>query len=411
VTRTRMPFSAAVDMAIDSLWSHKLRSFLTLLGVAMSVATLIAVVSLTQGLNVYVGERVGNLGPGVSVFTKFGIITSVKDWMTAQKRKRITIEDYYALRDGLKLAKAVGASTFAGGKVKYANRSLDDVGFRGVTPNMIHIRTDGVRVGRYITEYDDRHRAMVAFIGHEIAENLFEGLPAIGKQIRVNGHIFEVVGVAEKQGSTFGASQDLFVQIPLSTAMKIEGINRTSLGIYVQALRPEIVEQSEDEGRLLLRARRHLKYEQKDDFGVVSASAVQGLWKRLTGSIAAVAVTLAAVFLVVGGIVVMNIMLAAVTERTREIGIRKSLGARRWDILRQFLAESAAMTTAGGVGGVLLAWAATSLMSFWTPMPVSMPPAIVAIAVAISAAVGLFFGIYPAAKASRLDPIVALRSE
>jgi putative ABC transport system permease protein len=411
VSGSRMPHSDALRMALGSLWSHKLRSFLTMLGVSMAVSTLIAVVALTTGLNTYVAERVGNLGPGVTLFTRTGIITSLKEWQKAKKRKYITMEDYVACRDGLKYSSAVGASAFTGDRVKHANKSLDEVGIRGASPNMVHIRTETVRHGRYISEHDDQHRAMVAFIGHDVAEKLFEGRPAVGKNIWVGGQQLEVIGVAGEQGAVFGNSQDIFVQLPMSTYLKLYGVHKTSIGIYVMARKPELTEQAADEARLLLRARRHVKFDAEDDFGIISASAVQGLWQRLTGSIAAVALGLSAVFLVVGGIVVMNIMLAAVTERTREIGIRKSLGARRSDILRQFLAESAALTTAGGLAGVALALAATRAMSAYTPMPVTMPLTAVVVAVAISSAVGLFFGIYPAAMAAKLDPIVALRAD
>ena len=406
-----LPFADALGLAAGSLWSHKLRSFLTLLGISMAVSTLIAVVSLTAALNLYVSERVVNLGPGVTLFTRIGIVTNVKQWLAAMKRKRITMDDYEALRDGLRLAKQVGASGWGQARIKFDDKSLEEVAVRGSTPNMVTIRNESVHQGRYVAEYDQSHRAMVAYIGYDVANELFGNLPALGKTITINGQPFQVIGVAAQQGSTFGQSQDNFVVIPLSTFLKLNGVNVQSVGIFIQSRTPELVEQAQDEARLLLRARRHTPYHDQDDFGIINAGAMESLWQRLTGSIAAVAVGISAIFLVVGGIVVMNIMLASVTERTREIGIRKSLGARRADILLQFMVESAALTTTGGFFGVALAFVANALMSRFTPMPVSMSVIAVVVSVFISACVGLFFGIYPAAKASRLDPIVALRSE
>jgi len=353
---------------------------------------------------------VANLGSNVFVVCRFCMIHNMKEWVEAQKRKRFTIEDVEALREGLKLASAVGGSAGKNQDVKYGNQTLQDVNIRGVTPNMINIGQEQVNVGRYITEADYARHTYNAFIGFDIADKLFPGLDPMGKEIAFGGQSFQVVGVAKSIGSVFGQSQDNFVIIPLSTFMKMYDDNRfMSVGINVQARDQSRMQESQDEVRLVMRARRHDKFADKDSFGIVSSDAIMGLWESLTGTIAIVAVGITAVFMVVGGIVIMNIMLAAVSERTHEIGIRKSLGAKRSDILMQFLVEAAALSTAGGVIGVLVAWIGTKVMSATTPIPSSLPLGAVAWAVCISASVGLFFGIYPANKAARLDPIAALR--
>ncbi len=406
-----MPLRESIRLALDTLRAHKLRSFLTLLGIIIAVTTLIAVVSVIEGMNRYIAERVANLGSNVFFVNRFGIITSAKEWIQAQKRRRVLMDDYYALRDGLKLASAVGASAWWRADVKSGNQSVYEVSIRGVTPNIIHIGTEQVGDGRYISESDFQHRSEVCFIGSDVAENLFGAASALDKTLVFKGQTFRVVGVAKKVGTVLGQSQDNFIHTPLTTFLKIFGANVTSISIQVQALRPELMLQAQDEARLLMRARRHLRYDQKDNFGIVSSESIYALWENLTGTIAAVAVGVTAVFLVVGGIVVMNIMLASVTERTHEIGIRKSLGARRRDILMQFLVEATALSTAGGLIGVLVAFLGTKVMGALTSIPSALPIPAVITAVLVSAAVGLFFGIYPASKAARLDPITALRSE
>ena len=402
----------SIKLALDTLRAHKLRSFLTLLGVIMAVTTLIAVVSVIEGMNRYIADRVANLGSNVFIVTRFGIITSAKEWVEAQKRRRITMEDYVGLREGLKLARAVGAVTWWRSDLKAGSQSLYDVALCGVTPNMIHIGNEQVDFGRYISESDFEHHTYAAFVGRDVSDSLFPGANPLGKMITLKGQTLEVVGVAKRIGTVFGQSQDNFICLPLTTFLKMYGQNpNVSVSIEVQVLRPELMAEAQDEARLLMRARRHVRFGQKDDFGILSSDTIYSLWERLTGSIAAVAVGVTSIFLVVGGIVIMNIMLASVTERTHEIGIRKSLGARRKDILLQFLVESAALSTAGGVLGVLLAWTGTRIMAALTSIPSTLPLAAVATAILVSAAVGLFFGIYPASKAARLDPIAALRAE
>ena len=399
-------------LAFDTLRGHKLRSFLTLLGVIISVCTLIAVVSVIDGMDLYIADHAANLGANVFSVNRFGIINNLKDWVAAQKRKRIFIEDMDWMRDNLRLAKAVGGTSGHLSDVKYGNQSLQDVQIRGVTPNMIGIGTETVETGRYITETDYSHRTYAAFIGFDVADKLFPGLDPLGKTLFFRGQYFEVVGVAKAIGSAFGQSQDNFIIIPLTTFFKLFDDNRfQSVSIQVQAIGPTVMQDAQDEARLLMRTRRHVKWDDKDDFGIVSSDAIMTLFHDLTGVIAMVAVGVTSIFLVVGGIVIMNIMLAAVSERTHEIGIRKSLGARRQDILLQFLVEAALLSTAGGVLGVFVAWVGTKIMSATTPIPSSMPMSAVFTAVLVSAAVGLFFGIYPANKAARLDPIAALRAE
>jgi putative ABC transport system permease protein len=407
-----MLWKESIRLAFDTLRNHKLRSFLTLLGVIISVCTLIAVVSVIDGMDLYIADHLANLGSNVFSVNRFGIINNLKDWVDAQKRKRLFIDDMEWMRDNLRLAKAVGGTSGNRTDVKYGNQSLQDVNIRGVTANMINIGTETVETGRYITDSDYNRRAYVGFIGFDVADKLFPGLDPIGKEVFFRGQSFQIVGVAKAIGSVFGQSQDNFIIIPLTTYFKLFDDNRfTSVSIQIQAVSPEKMQDAQDEARLLMRARRHVKWDAKDDFGIVSSDAIMGLWHDLTGVIAMVAVGVTSIFLVVGGIVIMNIMLAAVTERTHEIGIRKSLGARRRDILLQFLVEAAMLSTAGGLLGVGLAWVGTKVMTATTPIPSSLPMSAVITAVLVSAAVGLFFGIYPANKAAKLDPIAALRAE
>ncbi len=416
VSSRRLFWREPARIALETLWSHKLRSLLTLLGVIISVTTLIGVISIIEGMNTYVAERVANLGANVFYVTRFPIITNAKDYLEATRRnKTIARGDYEYLRERLTLAEDVGAVEFARRDVRAGRQSLEDVGVRGVTASMVFVSADQkVATGRYITTGDEEHRAMVAFIGRDIVENIFPGVDPLGKTLHVDGRPFHVVGIGEKVGSTLGQSQDDFVSVPLSTYMKLWGSlspRSGDLNIGVKCTSPETMARTMDQARVLMRARRGLKPEAADTFGVIASDSLTNLWDQIFGGLAAVAVAITSVFLVVGGIVIMNIMLASVTERTHEIGIRKSLGARRRDILLQFLVESSVLSSAGGVMGVLLAMGLTQLVGALTPVPMHTPIGAIVLSVAMSTSVGLFFGIYPARKAAKLDPVVALRAE
>ncbi|MFQ5817349.1 MAG: ABC transporter permease [Terriglobia bacterium] len=405
----------SAEIALTALRAHKLRSFLTLLGVIIAVTALIGVVSIVEGMNTYVAERVANFGANTFYITRFGIITNAKDFLEARRRnKKFTMEDYEYLRERLSLAEEVGALDGRSTDVRYGRESLEDVDIRGVTPNMVSIFREQVAAGRYITEGDYQRKAGVAFVGGDVVDRLFPNVDPLGKSLRIDGLPFEIVGVAQKVGSVFGQSQDNFINIPLTTYYKVWGEgprNDGGIAVGVRYGSPAVREQAKDQARVLMRVRRRQKYDEKDAFGIIASESVTKLWDQIFGGLAAMAVGLTSVFLVVGGIVIMNIMLAAVTERTHEIGIRKSLGARRQDILVQFLVEASVLSTAGGVVGVLTAMALTRLVAAMTPVPMSTPVGAVLLAVAVSSAVGLFFGIYPARKAARLDPVVALRAE
>jgi putative ABC transport system permease protein len=416
VIRRRFVWREPALIAIDTLWTHKLRSFLTLLGVIIAVTTLIGVMSIVDGMNRYVAERVANLGANVFYVSRFGIITNAKDYLEATRRnKTISLDDYEYLRERVTLSDEVGAVVFGRRDARAGRQSLDDVGVRGVTPNMVFVASDQrVATGRYIAEGDQAHRSMVAFVGSDVAEQIFAGVDPLGKTLYVDGLPFEIIGVGEKNGSTFGQSQDNYVSVPLSSYMKSwESLSPRAgdLNIGVKCASPGAMQRAMDQAKVLMRIRRGLKPDETDTFGLIGSDSLNNLWNSIFGGLAATAVAITSVFLVVGGIVIMNIMLASVTERTHEIGIRKSLGANRRDILMQFLVEASVLSTAGGVIGVVLALGLTTLVAAVTPVPMHTKIQAVVVPVVMSTAVGLFFGIYPAQKAAKMDPVEALRAD
>jgi putative ABC transport system permease protein len=399
-------------VALGTLRAQKMRSFLTLLGIILSVSALIIVVAFINGTNLYIQDRVANMGANVFLLNRFGVITNAEEFTKAMRRNRnITWEDYEDLRNNLKLPQAIGVEVRRSGKVRYGNEAMDDVGIRGVTANIADMDVQETVGGRYITDGDNEHRSNTAFVGADVVKRLFPGTQPLGKIINVDGREFEIVGVAKEVGSVFGQSQDGFIYIPVQTWLKNYGSHDQSITINVQARGPEWMERTKEEVRARMRARRHLGLSEDDNFGFLSADSIMTLWNNLTGVLASSMVGIVAVFLVIGGVVVMNVMLASVTERTREIGVRKSLGARKKDILLQFLVETSVMSAMGGIIGVAFAWVVAIVVDKATSLPMSVPIPWVIAAVTVSAAIGIFFGVYPAMKAAKLDPIEALRTE
>jgi putative ABC transport system permease protein len=404
-------FVETFRLALDALRAHKLRSSLTLLGVILAVLTLVTVMSVVAGLNFYVADRVANLGANVYVVDRFGIITSEDAWIKAQKRPLLTLEEFEWVRDNMKLASRVAAAGWVITDIRAGNTLLENTRVMGATADYAELRNIGLASGRYLTEADDLHHSPICFIGTDLVKKFFPTVDPVGKSIRAGTHTYEIVGVAEPIGSAFGQSQDNYMLIPLVTYYKEWHTQRDWLAIFVQAHNTEMIPASQDEARMLMRAYRHLDYNTKDNFAILGSDSIMALWKQLTGNLFGVAVALTGVFLVVGGIVIMNIMLASVTERTREIGLRRSLGARKNHIILQFMTESAVLAAIGGIIGIILAYGVVSLGRAATPIPMKMPLSAVILSLSVSTGVGLFFGIYPAMRAAKLDPIEALRSD
>jgi putative ABC transport system permease protein len=404
-------FGETMRLALDSLRAHKLRSFLTLLGVILAVTTLVVVMSVIEGLNFYIADKVANLGANVLVIDRFGIITSEDQWVKAQKRPIITAEDYQRFRASAKLPKAVAGYDRLQAQTRSGDQILENTAVIGVTANYAEVRGLNIAQGRFLTEADDEHRSEVAFIGDDLAKKFFSNVDPIGKTIRSETHTYEVIGVGAPIGSALGRSQDNYMLLPLGTFQKGWHKPNDSMAIFVQAPNGESMQSCEDEARMLFRAWHHLQYDDADDFGVLGSESIMSLWRELTGNLAKVAMALVSVFLVVGGIVIMNIMLASVTERTKEIGLRRSLGARRQHILLQFLAESASLAAVGGFIGIVAATAIEFFVKKVFSFPMAMPVSAVAVSLVLSTGVGLFFGIFPAMRAAKLDPIEALRAD
>jgi len=400
-------------IALQSLWANKLRSVLTLLGVVIGVASVITVVTLVNGAKQYVTTKLNSYGAEVVTISKTPqTFITIEEYLEFQKRKDIKLDDYEAIRDECKSCVSVGALRDSNpGKIVYGTKSTTDTDVRGWTWTMPPMSNLNIAQGRSFTESEDEHSAHVAIVGYDIADQLLGAGDPVGKEIRVDGDPYTVIGVGERQGKTFGASQDNWVAIPLTAFIASYGANK-SLVIYVNAGGGgATIDRVQDELRTIMRGRRHLAPGAKDSFSIDTSATFQNILGQILNSFGAVVVAIAAISLVVGGIVIMNIMLVSVTERTREIGIRKALGARRNDIMVQFIVESATMSLVGGiigvVGGISVAKIITLLVSF--PSEVQLWSVLVGLLVATS--VGIFFGVYPARKAAQLDPIAALRSE
>lgn len=404
-------FREASGIALQTLREHKMRSFLTLLGIILSVATLIVVIAIINGTDRYVAERVATLGANVFQVTRFPLITSAEQYIQATRHNKvITWEDFEYLHDNLKLPLRVGVQSGTSARVSSGTISLDQIPVRGVSANVGEMALVEPGTGRYIIDSDNEHHSMVTMIGPDVADKLFPGLDPVGRSINVDGRPFTVVGVGKPQGTSFGQSQDAYAYVPIETYIGIYG-SRASLSIIVEARAADWMERTQEEARMLMRARRHLKPGDDDTFAVLASDALLDLFHSLTDAIAHAMVAIVSVFLIIGGVVIMNVMLASVTERTREIGMRKSVGATRADILMQFLVESSVLSGVGGAIGVGFAWVVSELVQAGVGVPMYIPMTAVIIALVLSTAVGLFFGIYPAQKASRLHPIEALRQE
>jgi putative ABC transport system permease protein len=404
--------SEAIRLALQSLWANKLRSTLTLLGVVIGVAAVIAVVTFVNGINGYVAEKIFRLGADVFIIGKSsGVITNIDQYLEQMKRKDLTMDDYRVVLEACKRCQYLGATTFnLNGHVKYAEQNSTDTWVRGFTPSMAPIMDLDLVAGRFLNDNDLNTAAPVAIIGNDIVEKLLPGVDPLGKEIRVDNRMYTVVGVGRKEGKTLGQSRDNYVLIPITSWLRQYGTH-TSIRISGKSNGVATLESALDEARAALRAHRHDMPGQPDSFAAETNQNFLSMWANLSGTFFIAMVAIAAISLVVGGIVIMNIMLVSVTERTREIGIRKAMGARRSDVLLQFLVESATMALFGGLLGVLFGVTVAKTITLLVGMPSVIKLWAVAAGLLVSASVGLFFGVYPARRAARLDPIAALRFE
>ncbi len=409
-----MHVAEAIRIALQSLWVNKLRSVLTLLGVVIGVAAVIAVVTFVSGINDYVAQKVFNLGADVFIIFKVSpAVTNVDHFLEGEKRKDLTMEDYEIVADACRHCEYVGAALRnETGRVKYAEQSISDTSVRGITPSMAPIYDTDLSAGRMLNETDLNNRAPVAVVGADIVEHLMAGTDPVGKEIRLDGWTYQVIGVGTKKGTTLGQSADNYVMIPITSYLKQYGAHNNSIRISGKALSAGVpLDEAVDESRAGLRAKRHDAPGGDDSFDIETNASLLGIWTNFSQTFFIATIGIACISLVVGGIVIMNIMLVAVTERTREIGIRKALGARREDVLLQFLIESVTLAVTGGALGVLLGAMVAETFTLLIGMPSAIKLWAVMAGLVVSASVGVFFGVYPARKAAKLDPIVALRFE
>jgi putative ABC transport system permease protein len=400
----------SILIALQAIWANKLRSFMTVLGNIVAVTSIVTVVSLIQGMNAYVTNAiVSDVGADSFTIQQFGVVTSDEEFDKIRNNPQIRIEEVASIRDS-SLVAAVMAQAQRSGEVRYKDVVLDRVQIQGVTAEYIEFSNFDAERGRMMSPIEVQRSRPVAIIGYQTAERLFGRLDPLDRVIKIQGMPFRVVGVSSKKGSFLGSSLDEIAVIPLGLFQKMYGA-RTNLSIVVKPRDPSVVQPAIEDATVALRVQRRLRPKDRDNFGIFTADTLLGLYRQATTGIFAVLVGVVALSLLVGGIVIMNIMLMVVSERTREIGLRKALGARRKDIMSQVLTESVTLSTFGGLVGIFLGFLVARIISSVTPLPARLELWSVALGIGITAAVGLFFGAYPAARAARLDPIEALRRE
>jgi putative ABC transport system permease protein len=407
-----MGFAEAIRVALQSLWANKLRTVLTVIGVVIGVASVIAVITLANGAKMFVVRKIANHGSDTLTVSRLpAVIFTGEEFLRVNKRKDITYDDYFYLQQACTRCLMLGAELSSTGKVVSGKQSTTDTVINGWTANMAEISDLDVVQGRALTPMDDEMGTHDVVVGYDIVDNLLPNVDPIGQDIRVDGEIYTIVGVGERKGEIFGQSEDNYVDMPLTTYLHTHGEHQ-SVDISAKAgMAPGALDNAIDEVRVLMRSRRHDEPGAEDSFSISTNDTFISLFNQITGIFATVIVGIASISLVVGGVVIMNIMLVSVTERTREIGIRKALGARRQDVMVQFLIEAAAMALLGGMFGVLGGISIAEIVTHVVGFPSSVALWSVLLGLFVATSVGIFFGVYPARRAAMLDPIVALRAE
>ena len=399
-----------VALSLAALRLHKLRAALTVLGLTMGVATLITVMTLVQGANLYVEQKVARLGNNIFQIAKQPFaVTDFNLVIKSLKYKKLDLDDMRAIAAGCFDCQYTGGSLTGTARLQYRDKQLNDISLIGHTPNMVEIDSRTLNGGRYFTEAENNRSAYVCVVGDDVAEQFFGGVDAINQTIRIGNQEFTIIGSAEKIGSVLGQNQDNFAIVPMNTFLRMRG-SRSSVTINVKA-HPIAFEQAQDEARLIMRARRHIGPAADEDFFIGTKDSFIALWKSISSAFFAVFVMVSSISAVVGGIVIMNVMLVSVTERTKEIGIRRAMGATQNDILGQFLTESVIQCLIGGAVGIAAGFFCALALRTFTSFPASVQTWVAVLGLVLSSVIGLFFGIYPATRAAKLDPVVALRAE
>jgi putative ABC transport system permease protein len=400
-----------VGQSLEALNQHKLRAVLTMIGLTMGVATLITVMTLVQGANVYVEQKIARLGTNVFQIAKTPfIVTDFNQVIKALKYKNLYMDDVQAVAQGCVDCEYVGASVSGTVRLQFGDKELNDITLLGETPNMADIDTRTVNRGRYFTEGENNRAAYVGMIGDDVVQQFFVGMEPVGQVIRADNQEFTIIGTFEQIGSVLGQNQDNFMIIPMNTYLRMRGTRNTVI-INAKTDDGPAFENAQDEAKLVMRGRRHIAPSAEEDFFIGTKDSYISLWKSISSAFFAVFIMVSSISAVVGGIVIMNVMLVSVTERTKEIGIRRALGATQHDILKQFLTESVIQCIIGGAIGIAGGFLCATALRMFTSFPASVQTWVAVLGVVLSSGIGIFFGIYPATRAAKLDPVVALRSD